>query len=168
MEDYNKKADITILKNKKIVGGVGVKFVMSNYLQNSNNYFENMQTANIRSAKIPYFQILIIFEKMPYFGKDGKIKKIDKITSHNIEKYINLSSDNSDYFLHTPNKTLIFIIKNSLNFNEIKSKDDFVDFFLNNNFSFLKSDLNLKFDNGVIYNQYEEFLEKIAYFIKSL
>lgn len=166
MEDYNKKADITILKDKK--SGVGVKFVMSNYLQNSNNYFENMlgETANIRSAKIPYFQILIIFEKTPYFGKDGKIKKIDKITSH--KNILKLSSDNSDYFLHTPNKTLIFIIKNSLNFNEIKSKDDFVDFFLNNNFSFLKSDLNLKFDNGVIYNQYEEFLEKIAYFIKSI
>ena len=58
----NKKVDITISKKQKIIAGIGVKFVMQNYSQNSNNYFENMlgETANIRSNKIPYFQIFII------------------------------------------------------------------------------------------------------------
>src|SRR5690554_590456 len=47
----DKNVDITVIKNKKKIAGVAVKFVMSNYSQNSNNYFENMlgETANIRS-----------------------------------------------------------------------------------------------------------------------
>lgn len=53
----DKVVDITILKNSKPIAGIGVKFVMQNYSQNSNNYFENMlgETANIRCANIPYF-----------------------------------------------------------------------------------------------------------------
>lgn len=45
----NKNVDITIYKNDKIIAGIGVKFVMQNYSQNSVNYFENMLgvTANI-------------------------------------------------------------------------------------------------------------------------
>ena len=62
---YPKNVDITILKNGKPVAGYAVKFVMRNYSQNSNNYFENMlgETANIRANSIPYFQVFIIFEK---------------------------------------------------------------------------------------------------------
>ncbi|MDL0088795.1 hypothetical protein [Campylobacter gastrosuis] len=54
---YDKNVDILIKKDGVCIGGVGVKFVMQNYLQNSNNYFENMlaETANIRTAdaKVP-------------------------------------------------------------------------------------------------------------------
>lgn len=55
---YNPKVvDITILKDGVDLGGVAVKFVMNNYSQNSNNYFENMlgETANIRSNRKKYF-----------------------------------------------------------------------------------------------------------------
>lgn len=54
-----KRVDITIFKQDKVAAGVAVKFVMQNYSQNSNNYFENMlgETANIRAAGYPYFQI---------------------------------------------------------------------------------------------------------------
>ena len=38
----DKKVDITILKDGNPIAGIGVKFVMQNYSQNSNNYFENM------------------------------------------------------------------------------------------------------------------------------
>lgn len=57
-----KRVDITIFKQDKVAAGVAVKFVMQNYSQNSNNYFENMlgETANIRAAGYPYFQIFII------------------------------------------------------------------------------------------------------------
>ncbi|MDR2046919.1 MAG: hypothetical protein LBP79_03310 [Clostridiales bacterium] len=46
----DKAVDITISKDGVIVSGVAVKYVMGNYMQNSNNYFENMlgETANIR------------------------------------------------------------------------------------------------------------------------
>ena len=52
-----KRVDITIFKQDKVAAGVAVKFVMQNYSQNSNNYFENMlgETANIRAAGYPYF-----------------------------------------------------------------------------------------------------------------
>ena len=66
---YPKKVDITIYKENKPIAGYAVKFVMRNYSQNSNNYFENMlgETANIRMNSIPYFQIFIIFDKVPYY-----------------------------------------------------------------------------------------------------
>ena len=38
----NKTVDITILRDNAPLAGIAVKFVMSNYSQNSNNYFENM------------------------------------------------------------------------------------------------------------------------------
>lgn len=68
---YPKNVDIAVTKNGKSVAGYAVKFIMRNYSQNSNNYFENMlgETANIRSNSIPYFQIFIIFEKVPYYKK---------------------------------------------------------------------------------------------------
>src|SRR3989338_5989799 len=108
-----KTVDILISKNRNDLAGIGVKFVMNNYSQNSNNYFENMlgETANIRTNNKDYFQILILPDEMPYYNKNGKIKKWEKITDHNIEKYLALSRDNIERYLHTPIKTLLFIIK---------------------------------------------------------
>ena len=87
---------------------------MQNYSQNSNNYFENMlgETANIRAAKCPYFQIFIILDKLPYYKKDTtkSIQKWETFTEHNASKYVTLSKDNIDVFFHTPNKTLIYVV----------------------------------------------------------
>ena len=62
----DKDVDITIKKGDETLAGIGVKFVMQNYSQNSNNYFENMlgETANIRCNNVPYFQIFIILDKL--------------------------------------------------------------------------------------------------------
>lgn len=70
----DKRVDITIKRNDKPIAGVAVKFVMSNYSQNSNNYFENMlgETANIRCSDIAYFQVFILLQNMPYFEKGRK------------------------------------------------------------------------------------------------
>lgn len=108
-----KTVDILISKNENDIAGIGVKFVMNNYSQNSNNYFENMlgETANIRTNNKEYFQILILLEKMPYYNNRGKITKWEKITDHNIGKYIVLSKDNTERYLHAPIKTLLFVIK---------------------------------------------------------
>ena len=108
----DKYVDITILEKGIGIAGIAVKFVMSNYSQNSNNYFENMlgETANIRSAKSPYYQVFIIPDKVPYYDKSNNIKHWEKISEHNLSKYVNLSTDNIDLFLHSPNKTLVCII----------------------------------------------------------
>jgi len=57
----DKIVDIVISKNENNLAGIGIKFVMNNYSQNSNNYFENMlgETANIRANKKKYFQIFL-------------------------------------------------------------------------------------------------------------
>lgn len=110
----DKRVDITIeeIATQKVVAGIGVKFVMQNYSQNSNNYFENMlgETANIRTANCPYFQIFIILDKLPYYENSGKLKKWEEFTDHNMSKYCKLSADDVNVFMHTPNKTLMYVV----------------------------------------------------------
>ncbi|WP_434337424.1 hypothetical protein V2P72_01835 [Mesomycoplasma hyopneumoniae] len=74
---YDKKVDIGIEYKNEIISGIGLKFVVQNYLQNSINYFENMlgETGNIRSQNDKlYFQILIILNRFLIFLKIELIK----------------------------------------------------------------------------------------------
>ena len=170
---YPKNVDITISKNGKAVAGYAIKFVMRNYSQNSNNYFENMlgETANIRANAIPYFQVFIIFEKVPYYSKDGKFKRYDVISDHNLGKYLSLSKDDPNVFFHTPDKTLVVLIKlkeKSLNY-YFKNSTDYAEYYSS---IIDDSDLmtyfdksNDPFDDSVIYNDYEDFLERTYHII---
>ena len=169
----DKAVDITISEKGKAIAGIAVKFVMSNYSQNSNNYFENMlgETANIRSAQIPYFQVFVIPDKMPYFDKSGDITKWETITTHNLDKYIKLSNDNIDNYMHTPNKTLVYIIhleSAKASNSNMRTKKEYESFYLNNSFTIRTSDLKLNFGNSIIYNDYEKFAQKTVYAIKSI
>lgn len=166
----NKAVDITIAEHDIPIAGIAVKYVMSNYSQNSNNYFENMlgETANIRSAGTPYFQIFIIPDKVPYFDKAGNIGNWESINEHNLNKYIVLSKDNISDFLHTPNKTLVFIVHIDNNNAEIKNRVEYKNYYLNNRFDIKISDLSFDFENAIIYNDYDKFMEKIVYAIKSI
>ena len=169
-----KKIDILISKDKNDIVGIGVKFVMNNYSQNSNNYFENMlgETANIRTSNKEYFQILILPEEMPYYNDDGKITKWDKITNHNIEKYIVLSKDNTEKYLHTPIKTLLFIIKlPKCDHKKITTRLEYKKYYLNKNGRIsvrISEEISGTFGNAMILNDYEMFIEKTAYYIKSI
>ena len=162
---YDKKVDITIYKDSNPIAGIAVKFVTSNYSQNSNNYFENMlgETANIRSNGIPYFQIFLIQECVPYFNENKEIEKYEKITENKLYKYIELSNDSSSKGFHIPNKTFIgiFTINNFLPPPKI-SRETYIKYFYNNNFSFsfLKDDLN--FGPSVIYNDFTSFIEEVC------
>lgn len=169
----DKIVDIVISKNENNLAGIGVKFVMNNYSQNSNNYFENMlgETANIRANKKKYFQIFIIPEKIPYYDNKGKIKKWEQITSHNVDKYIKLSNDNTDVFFHTPIKTLIFIIKLPiLDTNTITNKKQYKKHYLNMDNIKLELSKNIpnNFGEVIILNDYEDFIKKLVFYIKSI
>ena len=168
----DKAVDITIAENDSPVAGIAVKYVMSNYSQNSNNYFENMlgETANIRSAQIPYFQIFVIPDKIPYIDKDGDIIKWETVTEHNLKKYIKLSNDNIETFLHTPNKTLVFIvhIQDKNVSAKIDDKRGYEEYYLHNDFDMTVSALNFDFGNTIVYNDYDTFIQKVIYAIKSL
>ena len=128
------------------------------------------ETANIRSAKIPYFQIFAIPDKIPYFDKDGGISKWEHINEHNLKKYIKLSNDNIENFLHTPNKTLVFIvhIQDMNTVATISSKQEYEQFYLHNDFGMAISALDFDFGNTIIYNDYDKFIQKVVYAIKSL
>lgn len=174
----DKKVDITIeeVKSQKPVAGIGVKFVMQNYSQNSNNYFENMlgETANIRTAKCPYFQIFIILDKLPYYDKEGKLKKWEGLTDHNMNKYCKLSVDNIEAFYHTPNKTLICVAHIEPDIPVTTSqKQDYLSFYssqsdkLSVSYSVHRYD-GLTTNGTIIMNDYELFVEKIYHTIKAV
>ena len=128
------------------------------------------ETANIRCAKIPYFQVFIIPDKIPYFKNDGTISKWEAINEHNLNKYIKLSNDNIDTYLHTPNKTLVFIVhiqdKNSNA--KISNRQTYVDYYSNNDFDMTISALSFNFGSTIVYNDYDKFIDKVVHTIKSL
>jgi len=169
----DKTVDIIISKDGKNLAGIGVKFVMNNYSQNSNNYFENMlgETANIRANKGKYFQVFVLPEEMPYYDNTGKIQKWERVTEHNIKKYITLSNDNTDTYLHTPIKTLLFIIKfPTCDHKLIKTKDKYKGFYLKNkNIEIQISNvISGDFGDAMILNNYDSFAEKVVHNIKSI
>ena len=170
---YPKNVDITINYKNKPVAGYAVKFVMRNYSQNSNNYFENMlgETANIRSNDIPYFQIFIIFDKVPYYKKGGEFSHYDIITFHNLDKYLKLSKDNPGIFHHTPDKTLVVIVKlkeknNACSFIDDKDYANYYRSVINDADLLSYSDkIQDKFGSAVILNNYEDFINRTCYMI---
>lgn len=165
-----KNVDITVLRHGKPISGIAIKFVMSNYSQNSNNYFENMlgETANIRANKIPYFQVFILPEKLPYYKKNGEISKWEHISENNLSKYIKISKDNIDSFFHTPNKTYLGLISFGDFKNTPRNASEFKNYYQNNNFDVNFSKVDIIFDSQTIYNDFESFLIKIFHQIKSL
>jgi hypothetical protein len=166
----NKKVDITITKKDKTVAGIAVKFVMQNYSQNSNNYFENMlgETANIRTKGLPYFQIFIILDKIPYYNKKKEIKRWETFTGHNVEKYLILSYDNIDLYFHSPNKTLIYVVHIPDNDN-LSTLDEYLNYYRLLDFSLVTSDnVYSDFGEAVIINDYETFIDKVYHTIMSI
>lgn len=167
----NKKVDITIKHERKPVAGIAVKFVMQNYSQNSNNYFENMlgETANIRCNHCPYFQIFIILDRLPYYKRDKTISKWETFSDHNISKYVKLSQDDADIYFHTPNKTLIYVIHLPEPTINIRTQDEYLDYYRTHGHEFtLTSHIHDEFRSAVILNDYERFIEKVYHTIKAL
>ena len=167
---YPKNVDIAVWKGETPVAGYAVKFVMRNYSQNSNNYFENMlgETANIRSNGVPYFQIFIIFDEVPYYSRGGEFQKYDVLTKHNLEKYYILSRDNSSLFYHTPEKTLLTVLhlkdKPLHGFDNEKEYARYYQARINNTgFLSYSSAIQDDFGNGIILNDYQRFIEKTYY-----
>lgn len=168
-----KKVDITIKRSDthKILGGIGIKFVMQNYSQNSGNYFENMlgETANIRCMNHPYFQVFVIFDKLPYYNSDKEIVRWEKFTDHNIEKYVKLSYDNIDAYRHTPNKTLIFVVHLTDTKPEATTRREYLDFYRTNKYQIsISANKYTEFGSAVILNDYAQFIDKVYYAIKAI
>lgn len=129
------------------------------------------ETANIRSNSIPYFQILIIFEKFPYYNNSGEFKLYEKIRENKLDKYLALSRDDPSIFYHTPDKTLIVLIKlkekapnhvftNTVDYNEYYRS------VINDSDLMIYSDkIKDSFDDSVILNNYEDFIVRTYHII---
>lgn len=170
---YPKNVDITISLRGKPVAGYAVKFVMRNYSQNSNNYFENMlgETANLRANAIPYFQIFIIFDKVPYYKAGGTFQKWDVITQHNLDKYVKISADNPDTFFHTPDKTLVVLLSLKEQPGKTFINDsDYAAHYLSrineNGLISYSNKINDVFGDSVILNNYEDYIKRTVFISK--
>lgn len=170
----NKVVDISISKNSKPLAGVAVKYVMNNYSQNSNNYFEGMlgETANIRTTGKAYFQILVLPELLPYFDNDKVLKKWERITENNLQKYIALSKDNVVQLLHSPQKTLLYLVRLPECPRSINNKKDYIKYYsgicATKSLKIVKSSSEFVFSDNVIFNDYETFINKVTHYIKSV
>lgn len=128
------------------------------------------ETANIRSSNIPYFQVLVIPDVIPYYKKSGKLEKWETFTAHNVHKYKVLSEDSVETSIHTPIKTLIYVVKlPDIDIN-IFSKDDYVSYYQSlGNFSITNTEIEYEpFSANVIFNDYEAFIQKVIYRIMSI
>jgi hypothetical protein len=85
-----KRCDITVYHKNELKYIFPVKFVMSNYSQNKNNYWEQItgETKHLKeeNKKIQIIPINIIFNYVPYLTKNNIIKKFEKITLDNSYK----------------------------------------------------------------------------------
>lgn len=95
---YPKRVDIAVQVDGETVGAISLKFVVTNYKQNANNYFEHLlgETANIRSANIAYGSFTVIPLQPEYLSKAagnmrGEVLRRENITRENLMKYVNLS-----------------------------------------------------------------------------
>ena len=172
----DKAVDITVQRaaDGKAVAGIGVKFVMQNYWQNSNNYFENMlgETANIRAALVPYFQVFVILDRLPYYKNSGELAKWETMTPHNMQKYCMLTNDNADRFPHTPNKTLVCVAHITPEA-QCTTKKEYLDFYRTHKDRLRISDSPNKYPGlapagTVILNDYRTFMDKVFHTIKAL
>lgn len=106
---YSKNVDVSVEFNGHVVGVVNVKFVMSNYRQNANNYFENQlgETANLRRSNIAYGHLNLFTHPIPYFNREGELETEQHLNDADIKKYSLLSEDHT--YPHAPNVQAICI-----------------------------------------------------------
>ena len=106
---YPKNVDILVKTEDEPIGIVSIKFVISNYRQNSNNYFEGGmgETANLRRRNIVYGHLFCLTNPIPYKARSGRVKKYETISDGDIRKYYRLRNDHEH--LHAPHELALGI-----------------------------------------------------------
>ncbi|MGF6147188.1 Uncharacterised protein [Kingella potus] len=169
----DKNVDIAVTnRQNKAVAGIAVKFVMQNYAQNANNYFENMlgETANIQSSNTPYFQIFIIPAKLPYYKNNGGFDKWETFHAHHLDKYRKLSYDNNPAWVHPPAKTLLYVLalpETDTPADKNAYVRQYLDLVQNDSLTLHTAPVAADFGSGLICNDYETFIAKAVYRILS-
>ena len=98
------------------------------------------------------------------------IQKWEEFTRHNSSKYITLSNDDIQTSIHTPTKTLLFVV----HFPEIRShvqdKNEYKRYYeQDESFEVCESPIEYgTFSSAVIHNDYDDFANKVVHYIKFL
>ena len=107
---YDKNVDVLIARDRQELGVISIKFVISNYWQNSVNYFEQQigETANLRRRNIVYGNLFCVTNPIPYKNRDGIITRRETIREHDIQRYARLRADHEH--IHAPDEMAIGIV----------------------------------------------------------
>ncbi len=107
---YDKNVDILVSRDEQDLGIISVKFVISNYWQNSINYFEQQvgETANLRRRNIVYGSLFCVTNPIPYKRRSGEVVRLERIRDHDIQRYSRLRADYEH--IHAPDEMAIGIV----------------------------------------------------------
>jgi hypothetical protein len=121
----DKRVDIAILDHQPPVhspvadrervsrpaAAIGFKFILSNYKQNANNYFEQNigEIVNLRVAKISYVSVLVLPINPPYFNESGRCTRTEHVSASDVRKYLSLATFTSEAF--APNRLFLFLVR---------------------------------------------------------
>jgi hypothetical protein len=107
---YGKDVDVLVARDKQELGVISIKFVISNYWQNSINYLEQQigETANLRRRNIVYGNLFCVTNPIPYKNRSGEITRREAIRDHDIQRYARLRADHEH--IHAPDEMAIGIV----------------------------------------------------------
>ena len=107
---YGKDVDVLVARDEQELGVISIKFVISNYWQNSVNYFEQQigETANLRRRNIVYGNLFCVTNPIPYKNRAGEITRRESIRDHDIQRYARLRADHEH--IHAPDEMAIAIV----------------------------------------------------------
>ena len=89
-------------------------------------------------------------------------------TTHNSAKYVTLSKDDIQTSVHTPTKTLLFVVHLPEIEKEVHDKKEYVCYYEGQeNFQVCESPAEYgDFSSAVIHNDYVDFADKVVHYIK--
>ena len=107
---YGKDVDVLVARDEQELGVISIKFVISNYWQNSINYLEQQigETANLRRRNIVYGNLFCVTNPIPYKNRSGEITRREAIRDHDIQRYARLRADHEH--IHAPDEMAIGIV----------------------------------------------------------
>lgn len=121
---YDKDVDVLIARDGQELGVISIKFVISNYWQNSVNYIEQQigETANLRRRNIVYGNLFCVTNPIPYKNRRGEITRLERLRDHDVRRYAKLRSDYEH--AHAPDEMAIGIVDIDVDLDEIVGVTD--------------------------------------------
>ncbi len=102
---YEKRVDVSVESEDRILAVVSVKFILSSYRKNAINYIEQQigETANLRRQNIVYGNLFFLTNPIPTGSKE------ERLTPKDIRRYRRLRQDHEH--LHSPDEMAIGLVE---------------------------------------------------------